>query len=369
MAGTASAAAPNAAERLEKFPTSGLTHDRVSWECGVLCGELGSSGPTVPSIGRGWGPDNVRWRRPGSAAGLFSWSESISGQNWKFEAMASSQVMTLARVDGRPAHDVGQVGQRGPLGLVVRPVVADRVQQHVPLGLPRADGLLAGASRRCCPARSADPCRSAPSRRECCRRTGPRTSCRGRRWRTRCSTWECSAPRRRPWCRRRRSTRWRRSRGSGCNRCCWRRGRRRRGPRPDSASLSQQISSIWWMSISANSPPETHKNFVKLRICQNSSFSVAAAAAQRADGFHAVGADQLDLAQLAVADPLDQLLAVARVAAHQPGGDLEVLLLGRLARLDHAPHGRRVGGERLLHEDVDALFHGIFQVPRGGKPA
>ena len=46
---------------------------------------------------------------------------------------------------------------------------------------------------------------------------------------------------------------------------------------------------------------------------------------------HAVGADQLDLAELAVADPLDQLLAVDRVAAHQAGGDLEVLLFGGLA--------------------------------------
>ena len=50
------------------------------------------------------------------------------------------------------------------------------------------------------------------------------------------------------------------------------------------------------------------------------------------DRLHAVGPDELDVAQLAVADPLDQLLAVGGVAAHQAGGDLEVLLLRRLAR-------------------------------------
>ena len=40
------------------------------------------------------------------------------------------------------------------------------------------------------------------------------------------------------------------------------------------ASLIQQISSIWWMFISANRPPETQRKRTKLRICQsNSSWS------------------------------------------------------------------------------------------------
>ena len=175
-----------------------------------------------------------------------------------------------------------------------------------------------------------------------------------------------SGRRRWPWCRRRRSTRWRASRGPGRNRCCWRRGRRCRARMTGQASLIQQISSIWWMFISANSPPETQKKRTKLRICQSSSFSPAGLRAHAADRLHAVGADEHDVAELAVADPLDQLLAVDAVAALQAGGDLEVLLLGLFAGPDQPPQAGRVGRERLLHEDVHALLDGVFEL-RGAE--
>ena len=53
-----------------------------------------------------------------------------------------------------------------------------------------------------------------------------------------------------------------------------------------------------------------------------------------------------------------------RVPPHEADGHLEVLLLRRLGRLQQAAHAGRVDGERLLHEDVDALLHGVLEVQR-----
>ena len=50
------------------------------------------------------------------------------------------------------------------------------------------------------------------------------------------------------------------------------------------------------------------------------------------------------------------------MAAHQPGGNFEVLLRRRLACAENLLHAARIGRETLLHEHVDALFHRIFQV-------
>ena len=41
-----------------------------------------------------------------------------------------------AHVDRRPAHDIGQLRHGRLTRLVVVPVVANRIQEHVPLGLP-----------------------------------------------------------------------------------------------------------------------------------------------------------------------------------------------------------------------------------------
>ena len=48
----------------------------------------------------------------------------------------------------------------------------------------------------------------------------------------------------------------------------------------------------------------------------------------------------------------------------KPHGHLEVLLLRRLGRLQHAARAGRIDGERLLHEHVDALWHGVLEVQR-----
>jgi len=72
----------------------------------------------------------------------------------------------------------------------------------------------------------------------------------------------------------------------------------------------------------------------------------------------------LNLAKLTIPHAFDQLLAVARMAALQAGGDLEVLLLGGGTGRDHPPDRRRIGRKRLLHEDMNALRDRVFQLLR-----
>ncbi len=50
------------------------------------------------------------------------------------------------------------------------------------------------------------------------------------------------------------------------------------------------------------------------------------------------------------------------MAAHEAGADLEVLLLRRLARPEDALDAAGIRREILLHEDVDALLHGVLKV-------
>ena len=52
------------------------------------------------------------------------------------------------------------------------------------------------------------------------------------------------------------------------------------------------------------------------------------------------------------------------MAATEPAGDFEVLLRRLFAGIEHAADARGVDGERLFHEHVAALRHGIFQVDR-----
>ena len=68
-------------------------------------------------------------------------------------------------------------------------------------------------------------------------------------------------------------------------------------------------------------------------------------------------------AHRAVAHLLDQCLAGRAVAAHHPGGDLEVLLLGGLPGLEDPAGAARVRREILLHEHVHALLR--RRRPRG----
>ena len=55
------------------------------------------------------------------------------------------------------------------------------------------------------------------------------------------------------------------------------------------------------------------------------------------------------------------------MTAHQAGGDLQVLLLGRLAGPDEPPDADRVRGETLFHEHVHALLHRVFQMDRAER--
>ena len=77
---------------------------------------------------------------------------------------------------------------------------------------------------------------------------------------------------------------------------------------------------------------------------------------------HAVGPQGDDVADLAVLDPLEQFLPAPAVADHQAHADLEILLLGLLGQLEHLPRGRAVHGDRLLHEDVQALLDGVGEM-------
>lgn len=91
---------------------------------------------------------------------------------------------------------------------------------------------------------------------------------------------------------------------------------------------------------------------------------VGAHVAEPAAAFVAVGADQRDVAHRAVADLLDQRLAGGRVSALEPGEDLDALLLGLFARGQKPVQAAWIGGEGLLHEHVDPLPDRVLDVDR-----
>ena len=75
---------------------------------------------------------------------------------------------------------------------------------------------------------------------------------------------------------------------------------------------------------------------------------------------------------LVLVDAVEQLAADGAVPAHQADADLEALLLGLLAELEHLPRAGAVHGDRLLHEDVQPLGDGVGEVDpaegrRGGE--
>ena len=83
----------------------------------------------------------------------------------------------------------------------------------------------------------------------------------------------------------------------------------------------------------------------------------------------AIGPGGNDLADGAVVDAANRLLQRRIVATHQAAGDFEVLLGRCLARLEHAANARPIHGERLLHEHVATLGHGVFDMHRAERPA
>ena len=89
----------------------------------------------------------------------------------------------------------------------------------------------------------------------------------------------------------------------------------------------------------------------------------------RADGPGlAIGPQRDDVADLAALDAVEQLLAGLAVPAHQADADLQVLLDRLLGQRQHLPRGRAVDGDRLLHEDVQALLDRVGEVdPAEGR--
>jgi len=163
-------------------------------------------------------------------------------------------------MDRGPAHDVGQVRQRRAAGLVVRPVAADRLQQRVPLGLPRRDALALGLP--------VDVVGAAPLILVGVYRAG---MARARKLRRALRPVDKGGEFRvalgqvadhvvglgtvgKVHSIEKESRFWLQSGRSAA-----------RPPMPcaatGQASLIQQISSIWWMSISANSPPKPNRTW------------------------------------------------------------------------------------------------------------
>ena len=70
-----------------------------------------------------------------------------------------------------------------------------------------------------------------------------------------------------------------------------------------------------------------------------------------------------------IANAPDQFLSIDTVSALKTGGDLQILWFRCFSRSHQSPKTWRIGCERFLHEDVDTLFHGVFQLARaeGGK--
>ena len=77
---------------------------------------------------------------------------------------------------------------------------------------------------------------------------------------------------------------------------------------------------------------------------------------------HAVTAHEDDVADLAVADALVELLHRAAVARHQADADFEVFRGGLRGEIDHPARGRAVGGERLFHEHVELLLDRVGEM-------
>ena len=75
---------------------------------------------------------------------------------------------------------------------------------------------------------------------------------------------------------------------------------------------------------------------------------------------HAIRAQQEDVAEFTLLDARGEFLAPLAVPAHEAHGDLHVFRHRQLVQIDHPPRGRAVGGDRLFHEDVDALLDRVF---------
>src|SRR5882724_5412235 len=86
------------------------------------------------------------------------------------------------------------------------------------------------------------------------------------------------------------------------------------------------------------------------------------ALAQHTDRLHAQGADELDLAQLAVPNALDEFLSIDRVAALEAGRYFEVLFLGGFSSLNDPAQSRRIRRKGLFHEHIHTFLDRVLEL-------
>ena len=136
------------------------------------------------------------------------------------------------------------------------------------------------------------------------------------------------------------------------------------------ASLAQQATSTLWQCQSMKKPPRSQLKQAERRSWKSSSDLAGPLVTGVRGAVHAIDPQRVDVADGAVVDSLDRPPGgPAEVPPHEAGGDLEVLLLRELRGGQQPAVGRGVDGERLLHEDVDALLDRVLEVQRaeGGR--
>ena len=77
---------------------------------------------------------------------------------------------------------------------------------------------------------------------------------------------------------------------------------------------------------------------------------------------HAVTAQQNDIANLAILDPVLEFLHRATVTRHQANADFEIPGRRFLGKVEHATGTRAIGSERFLHEDIKVLLDGVGEM-------
>ena len=76
---------------------------------------------------------------------------------------------------------------------------------------------------------------------------------------------------------------------------------------------------------------------------------------------HSVGSEHEQIADLAVANPIEQLSADDAVSAHEANADFQVPFDRELAQLEHLAARRTVDRHGLFHKDVEPLLDGVLE--------
>ena len=76
---------------------------------------------------------------------------------------------------------------------------------------------------------------------------------------------------------------------------------------------------------------------------------------------HPVGSEHEQIADLTVANPIEQLSAHDAVSAHEANADFQIPFDRELAQLEHLAARRTIDGHGLLHKDVESLLDGVLE--------